>query len=205
VKALRRYGELLARPGVRSAVVLSMLCRLPMGMTPLAVLLLVRAETGSFATAGLTTGVYAAAVALVSPLRARMVDRSGMALVLATSGVLHPLGLLGLLVAVRSGVPDVAVVALALVSGLAFPPVAPVMRALWTSLVPDEAGRRSAFSLEAILVETAFVLGPLGVALVLALGSAGVLVAVGSLGLATSGLVRGWTPEREWRAASPGR
>jgi hypothetical protein len=67
VNALRRYGGLLARPGVRSAVVLSVLCRLPMGMTPLAVLLLVRAETGSFATAGLTTGVYAAAVALCRP------------------------------------------------------------------------------------------------------------------------------------------
>lgn len=204
MRALRRYGELLARPGVRSAVALSVLCRLPMGMTPLAVLLLVRAETGSFAVAGLATGVHAAAVALVSPLRARMVDRSGMALVMATSGVLHPLGLLGLLVAVRSGAPDVAVIGLALGSGLAFPPVAAVMRALWTSLVPDEAGRRTAFSLEAILVETAFVLGPLGVALALALGSAGLavaaaalLVAVGSLGLAASALVRSWTPERE--------
>jgi MFS family permease len=69
--------------------VLSVLCRLPMGMTPLAVLLLVRAETGSFATAGLTTGVYAAAVALVSPLCARMVDRSGMAL---HSGLSLPAG-----------------------------------------------------------------------------------------------------------------
>lgn len=201
--ALRRYGELLARPGVRPAVVLSVLCRLPMGMTPLAVLLLVRAETGSFATAGLTTGVFAAAVALVSPLRARMVDRSGMALVMGTSGVLHPLGLLGLLAAVRSAAPDGVVVALALVSGLAFPPVAAVMRALWASLVPDEAGRRTAYSLESVLVETAFVLGPLGVALALLVGSPGLavatsagLVAVGSLGLSTSGLVRAWTPER---------
>lgn len=200
--ALGRYRALLAVPGVGAAVLLSVLCRLPMGMTPLALLLLVSASTGSFATAGLTTGVYAAAVAVASPLRARMVDRSGTALVMATSAVLHPLGLLGLLAAVRAGAPDAAVVALALLSGLAFPPVAAVMRALWASLAADDASRRTAFSLEAVLVETAFVLGPLGVSLALLAGSAGaavvaaaLLVAVGSAGLAASPLVRAWRPE----------
>ena len=202
MSALRRWALLLDHPGLPVVVVLSVLCRLPLGMTPLAVLLLVRAETGSFATAGLTTGVYAAAVALVSPLRTRMVDRSGMSLVLATSGVLHPLGLLGLLAAATAGVPVGVVVALALASGLTFPPVAAVMRALWTSLLPDDAARRTAFSLESVLVETAFVLGPLAVALALTTGSAAgavvaaaLLVAVGSLGLAWSPLVRAWTPQ----------
>jgi hypothetical protein len=49
--------------------------------------------------------------------------------------VLHPLGLLGLLAAAVSGAPVGVVVAPALASGLTFPPVAAVMRAL------DIAGR----------------------------------------------------------------
>src|SRR3954467_11177468 len=90
-------------PGGRTLLAVGILARLGIGMTPLALLLLVQQTTGRYAAAGLAGGLYALAGAAVSPFAGRLAARMGPAPILLATGVLHPLALTGLVLAGRGG------------------------------------------------------------------------------------------------------
>src|SRR5947208_359227 len=62
--ALRTYSSLLHRPGVARLLAAATTGRIPLGMAPLAILLLVRDSSGSYALAGPAAGVLATAALL---------------------------------------------------------------------------------------------------------------------------------------------
>jgi MFS family permease len=72
-----RYREFLSLPGTSRLLVSSLAARLPLGMTSVAILLLVRLQTGSFATAGIAVGAFTLANAATSPAQGILVDRLG--------------------------------------------------------------------------------------------------------------------------------
>jgi MFS family permease len=198
-----RYGALLRGTGAAPALAASLLGRLALGTTGLALLLLVRAETGSYAAAGLVAAGYAVAFAASAPVRARSADRRGPVRVLVLCALAHPLVLLALVLLAQAGAGTVALLAAAVAGGASVPPVGGVMRALWGSL--GETDRRidltTAYSLESVLVELCFVGGPLVVAALNAtLGpssavlASGLLVLGGGLGLAAAPAVRAVVP-----------
>src|SRR5204862_360124 len=55
--------------------------------------------------------------------------------------------------------------------GAAIPPLGPCLRTLWATVVGEEKLRQTAFALDAVLIETAFIVGPLGTALVVSAAS----------------------------------
>jgi MFS family permease len=77
VTALRQYLGVWRLPGGRVLLSVGIMARLGIGMTPLALLLLVRQATGSYAEAGLAGGIYALGGAALSPLAGRLADRIG--------------------------------------------------------------------------------------------------------------------------------
>src|ERR687894_2379220 len=99
--ALRQYLAVWRIPGAPIVLVVGVLARLGIGMTPLALLLLVEQATGRYAAAGLAAGVYALAGAALSPVAGRVADRIGPAPILLATAVAHPLALVGLLIASR--------------------------------------------------------------------------------------------------------
>jgi MFS family permease len=198
----RRYREVLSPPGAASALSASVLGRLALGMTGLAVLLLVRKATGSYADAGFVSAAYAVSFALAAPYRARAADRRGPTSVLRMTGLCQPVafGLLVVLADVGAATPFMA--ASAVLIGFTVPPLGSVMRALWGQLVQ---GRQlaTAYSLESVVVELCFVLGPLlvgALALIepeLGVLACGVVAGVGALGLAANPRVRAVVPHEE--------
>ena len=56
---LQRYAEVLSPAGATSALLASVVGRLSVGMNGLALLILVRATTGSYANAGAVAAAYA--------------------------------------------------------------------------------------------------------------------------------------------------
>ena len=66
--ALRQYLGVWQMPGGRVLLLVGVLARLGIGMTPLALLLLVEQATGRYAAAGLAGGIYALAGAAISPV-----------------------------------------------------------------------------------------------------------------------------------------
>jgi MFS family permease len=199
VGVFRKYGEVLSPPGARHALLASVFGRLSLGMTGLALLLLVRAATGSYADAGFVSAAYAVSFAIASPYRARTADRRGPSPVLRLTGVAHPLAFGLLVLLARAGAPTVAMAAAALLIGVTVPPLGSVMRALWGEIVsgPQLA---TAYSLESVVVELCFVLGPLVVgALALVTPDLGVLASgtvagIGALLLAANPRVRAVVP-----------
>jgi MFS family permease len=197
---LDRYATVLRGTGAASPLAASVVGRLPLGMTGLAVLLLVRESTGSYAAAGGVSAAYALAFAVVSPARARTADRRGPVAILLLMGLLHPLalGALVLLAATDAGVAGLAVSAV--VAGATVPPLGAVLRAMWVRLVPASA-LTTAYALEAVVIELCFVGGPLLVAVLTALLgpsaavlAAGVLTLAGTCWLVRTAAVRAVTP-----------
>lgn len=200
---LHRYASVLRIGGVTPAFLASLVGRLSLGMTGLAILLLIRQTDGSYAAAGVVSAVYALSFAFGAPARARGADRRGPVGVLLQCAVLQPLALVALAVLAKAGAPIVVLALPAAVAGLYLPPHGAVMRALWARSVPA-ASLPSAYSLESVCVELCFVLGPALVAgLSAAIGPAaalitsGVVSMAGAAGMAAARGVRAVRPEAD--------
>lgn len=163
------YLRVLSRPRAVLPLAAAFVARLPISMAPLGMVLFISDVRGSYASAGLVSGAFAAGVACGSPAWGRLLDRYGRGRVVAPTGVASGLLLAALTVVVPT-VPLVVVVALAAAAGLTFPPVGPAMRASWRVLFPDESTRRAGFALDAVSVEAVFVGGPLLLSVLLLAG-----------------------------------
>jgi MFS family permease len=201
--SLRAYPLLLRPPGARALLIAALVGRIPIGVFSLAIVLVVRRQTGSFAQAGIATAAFAIGAGLVAPLQGRLVDRIGQPAVLVPSGLLNAAALGGLVIAAESSAPTSVLAVLAALGGAAVPPLAACMRSQWATLFADDAdARETAYSLESVVNELVFIVGPALTTMLVALSSStgALLTAVGlsllgTLGFAATGLARGWRGE----------
>jgi MFS family permease len=194
---LRRYAAVLGMPHIAPLFAAAFIGRLPVGMYSLACVLLLSKETGSFALAGGAVGAFALTSGASAPLLGRLIDRRGQTLVLGACAIAFPASVAGLIAVAETEPHTVPVLACAAVTGLAFPPLFATLRALISVLAGGLA--ETAFALEAIVQELFFILGPLLVALIVAvataevaLGAAAALVAVGTVAFASTRASRDW-------------
>ena len=181
---LERYRAVLREGGVAPAFVASLVGRLSLAMTGLAIVLLVRQSTGSYAAAGVVSAAYSFAFALGAPARARSADRRGPVPVLVRCAVVQPLALLVLAVLGVRHWPVGVLLLPAVVGGLFVPPLGPVMRALWATRLRTTA-LPTAYSMESVAVELCFVIGPgLVAGIAVWLGPAAALVTSAAISLA---------------------
>jgi MFS family permease len=167
---IRRYGAVLARPHMAPLFAAAFVGRLPVGMYSLAAVIFLSRQTGSFAVAGAATGAFAISSGLSAPFLGRLIDRVGQAPVLGACAIGFPASVAALIAVANATGDTVPVLACAVVSGLAFPPLFATLRALIGVLAGGLA--ETAFALEAIVQELFFILGPLLVALIVAVASA---------------------------------
>ncbi len=204
--ALRQYLGVWQMPGGKVLLAVGIFARLGIGMTPLALLLLVEQATGRYAAAGLAGGVYALAGAALSPVAGRVADRIGPAPILLGTAVAHPLALVALLFASRGGAAALPlIVATSAVAGATYPPLTAAIRRAWTDMTEVGTGqhglRPAAMAAETSLFELVFVLGPMLVAALIvittdpasALISAAVATFVGTVWIARLPVMRLWT------------
>jgi hypothetical protein len=190
---------LFSVPGFARLLVSSVLGRMPSGMFSLAILLFVRAQTGSFLPAGLAVGAFTLSGAIMSPLLGGLVDRLGQPRVLLPCAVGQSALVVGFVLVLRTGVPLAAIVASAALAGALLPPVSGCVRALWSQVAPDAEALEIAYALDAISQELIYTLGPLsaGTTAVLLSPTFAVLLCAavtlaGTALFATSIYSRGW-------------
>ncbi|GAA2482926.1 MFS transporter [Streptomyces thermolineatus] len=177
----------------------ALLGRLSYGMVSLSLVLAIKEATDSYAVAGTVMALFGLASVFLSPARAGLVDRYGPRRALPPMAAAYALLLIGLTFAASwPGNSGILLGALAVPAGACTPPLGPVMRALWSDLLPDRRLLQRAYSLDAVAEELLFVTGPLLVGLLVqvAAPSAGLavsaaLVLTGSLALVSSPAVRG--------------
>ena len=162
---MNAYLKVLRHRPLGLLLLASVLARLPQTINGLALVLFIRAETGSYATAGAVAGGLALGMGAGAPFLGRVADRRGPVILLPIAAA-HAV-LLIVLVLVGGIAPAAVLVALAVLAGAAFPPTPSVLRARLPTLLEDARQLLvPAYALDAVLVELTFVLGPLLVAVI---------------------------------------
>ena len=162
--SLDRYRTLFSAPGTWRLYLASVVGRLPIGMSGLAILLLVQAESRSFAAGGMATGCYVAGLAAVAPLLGRIIDRNGPRLTLLACALLFPASMSALVLSVSAGAATPLILLCAVAAGATFPPVTVCMRSYLRQRIAGDAALATAYSTDSILIEVMFIAGPMLVA-----------------------------------------
>lgn len=155
-----------------------LLARLPLQMYSLAVLLLVRDRTGSYATAGAVTAAAAVGYAAAAPVQGRLVDRYGQTAPLTIAALVSATAFGGFLGAAAAGAGGVVLAPLAAAAGAALPPVAAAQRSLWTVVLADPGVRQTALAVDSMVLDVGLIVGPLVVGAVAVAASPAVALAV---------------------------
>jgi MFS family permease len=197
-----RYGALFAAREVRQIFLASFVGRLPIGLTGLALLLLVQDANRSFALGGGVTACYIAGLALIAPALGRAIDRRGPLAVLRLCAIAFPAALVALVACVQLRAPLPTLFVFAVLAGAAFPPISVCMRAYFKQRFAEEQKLAIAYSVESVLIEIVFIAGPMLVAVLVAVASAAAAVgasalfgALGTLLFLRSPALRAWRIE----------
>jgi MFS family permease len=211
--SLRSYRAIVCTPQVPRLVSSAVLGRLSVGMTGLAVVLLVRDAGGSYALAGVVAGAFALGAGVSAPLMGRIVDRHGQTLLLLASAVVAAAAFAGLALVAEVG-PRALLPVIAAVAGATLPPIGACMRVLWSYLLGRGSQLQAAFAFEATALELNFIVGPLLVVGLIAAASPTVAVLaiaatvlVGTSLFAATPASRAWRPDparRDWAGALRG-
>jgi MFS family permease len=203
VPAVERFARVLRAPDVARLLSAAVLARMPIGIDSLAMVLFVRAETGSFARAGLVAAAFGIGVGCSAPVLGRLIDVQGHARVMLPLAGLHAASLAALVAFGLAGAPTGVLAGCGLAAGITIPPVGSVVRPLLRGLLgSDESLLPTAYALDGIAIELVFVTGPLLTAalVVVASPAAALVVAcgfvlVGTVVLITSPASRAWRPD----------
>ena len=163
-----KYVEFLRQPGVGRLLLVAFFSRMPIGMVAFSMLMFLRDALGNFALAGAAVGVNFVAMAIAAPIQGRFIDRNGPHGLLRVTGIVAPLALLGVLAAGIFKMPFAVIAACAVIAGLFASPITTLTRTLWRHRFDREDDRRTAFALDAVMIEFNFTVGPVIVAAMLA-------------------------------------
>src|SRR3984957_15644755 len=117
-----RYRAVLSLPGAAAFFATAAVARLGGAMTILGVLWAVRGATGSFASAGVTTAVFALADATAGPQVARLVENRGQRRILPWSVAVFVLAVSGLIAGAVLRLPLAVLALMAMTAGGGGPP-----------------------------------------------------------------------------------
>jgi MFS family permease len=136
------------------------IARLPVSMVGIGILMYVEAERGSYAIAGAVSGSISIASAIGGPLSSRLVDKLGQHRVLPIQIFLIVLCSMALVVLIPSDVPAPYLFIFSIGSGLAYPSIGALVRSRWTALLVSGPILLTAFSIESMIDELIFIVGP---------------------------------------------
>jgi MFS family permease len=169
MRFLTGYLEVLRLPGAASFSAAGVVARLPISMLGIGIVLLSVEATGSYAVAGWVAATYGVVQAVASPVVARAVDRAGQARVMRPAIGVHVLGLVLLIVCAQARAPRWTLFAAVAVTGATIGSLGSLVRARWSFLLSDHPRRPAlvhrAYSLESVLDEVVFIVGPILVTL----------------------------------------
>jgi predicted MFS family arabinose efflux permease len=196
----RNRRSILDAPGARALLTSSIVARLPLAMFSIALLVNARRLTGSFAIAGIVSGVYAIGGAVSGPFLGRLVDRFGQTAALVGGSIVTALVLVATGLS-PAGTPPWILVGFAAAAGVATPPLEACVRTLLPAIVSDADDLRALFAFESTVLELTFIVGPplaLGLGAVWSTGAAlavsGLVMLAGTLAFATQPASRRWRP-----------
>lgn len=157
---LSAYGPLFQIPGARQFVLGALISRIGGAMFGVSVIVMISSRRGSYALAGLVSAVGVLVLALAAPTLGRLIDKYGQTRVSAPAIAVCTFAILGTAWASATDAPTWTLFVGYGLSAV-LPEVGPMSRARWAWLLRDDETRlHSALSLEQVLEELSFVVGP---------------------------------------------
>ena len=178
------YRELFRTPGATGLVLASSIARLPQAMIGIGIITMLVQQTGVYWLAGAVAGTFTLTNALLGPVISRFVDQRGQSRVLPIVTAFSVVMLLALIFAVYMRAPAALFFVLAALAGT-MPSMPSMIRARWSHLFRGKPQLHTAFSLDTVLTELAYIIGPpLAIGLSVSFfAEAGPLVAVALLAI----------------------
>jgi MFS family permease len=155
------YRTVFRAPGAPAFAAAGLVMRLPIALLPLGIVLIISARTGHYGFAGVLSATYILGAAPGNPLLARVVDRYGQRRVLLPATAVTLAALVLLAVLLKVGAPDPALVPPTFVVGFSYVSVGSLVRARWSLVLSGRPELSTAYSVESVLDEVIFVVGPL--------------------------------------------
>jgi MFS family permease len=154
------YAALLRVRGGVAFSAAAFVARLPISMVGIGIVLLLSSTTHRYGLAGAVSATSALAEGVGQPLLSRYVDRYGQARAGPPMVVTTTVATVALVAMATADVPAWTYFPVAIVAGVTFPNVGAFVRARWAAALSGTPTLRTAFSLESVLDEVIFVLGP---------------------------------------------
>lgn len=172
-----RYRNVFAAPGAPWFTLAGWLARFPRSTLSLAIILLVSARADGFALASAVSACLVAGQGIAGPRWSRAMDRHGQAGVIRWSTVALVVTSAVLVTAVELDAPRVVWLVAAGAAGLSMCDIGAAARSRWSALTTHET-RDTAFAVESVADEAAFIIAPPLLAVVATLADAGLAVAL---------------------------
>jgi len=200
-----RYGQLFRTPGVPALALAGWVARLPSTMVGVGIITMLSLTRDSYSLAGSVAATLMLATALLTPQVSRLADRHGQSRVLPPATGIGALALLALVLCSRLDAPHWTLYLCAAPAGC-LPSIPAMTRARWAKLLEGQTLLPTAFALDSVLSEIAFVMGPpLSIGLCMAwFPEAGPLAAALLILFSVSALLRQKTTEPPAHPAAPG-
>lgn len=153
-----------------------MIGRVPMAMNTVALVFLVSDVKGSFTLAGITSAFYTLAGAAISPRVGKLADQYGTRAVIIPVTGINIVATAAVLFFINHS--TIGLLLFAALAGATFPNFGTITRTRWSRSLTNQKELDSALSLESVLDESAFVIGPALAGFLLSLyGSSSPLIA----------------------------
>ena len=183
-----RYRSVFRTPGSAAFCAASFVARMPLAMYALGIVLAISARAGKYGFAGVLSACYVFGNAVGIPILSILVDRYGQRRLLLPAGAVHLGAGVAFAIMLKTDAPNWSLVLPAVLFGASYLPFGSLVRARWSFLLDGRPELSTALSVESVLDEVIFVLGPL-IATVLATQADPVLVICLGVLLVTGG---GW-------------
>ncbi len=155
------YLDVLRSDGALAFSSAAMIGRMSMSMYGLGTVLLIAILTGRYGAAGTVAAAGSVGYALFGPVAAKLADRFGQGRVLARQGTIFAACTSAFIASVELRAPFWVLLVAGAFAGASMPSLGSMVRARWSALVGDDDRRlHAAFSLESVIDEIIFVIGP---------------------------------------------
>ncbi|GAA4551778.1 MFS transporter [Amycolatopsis samaneae] len=153
------YRELFAAPGARGFASAGLVARLSLPMTHMGILTMLSELSGRYGLASAVAGTFTLSMALIGPQVSRVVDRLGQGRVLVPATGISVAALGALILCAYYEGPMWTLFALAVLAGF-MPSMGAMVRARWTELYRGSPKLNTAYSLESVVDELTYIIGP---------------------------------------------
>lgn len=153
------YQTLFHHKGTASFTFAGLIARLPLPMMGIGIIMMISQITGSYALAGAISASFVFTYAVLSPQISRLVDKHGQSRVLPLFTMISVIGIGGMLISVWLQWHSSLLFIFAIMMGF-MPCISAMIRARWTAIYKEDSRLQTAYSLETVLDEVTFIIGP---------------------------------------------